>query len=133
MSTTMSMITNMTTDTSTNMSMSMTTNMGMTTTTIMDTITDMTTDMIMDTITTMDTTTGMTMITATRKPMTTVNMSWRIITLPIPMKRMWQAIRTNANARHVIPTKSIAIFAGRALHTANAGCRTRTMSSAFTN
>ena len=129
MSTTMSMITNMTTDTSTNM----TTTMGMTTGTIMtmDTITGTTTIMTMTT--TMDTITDTTMITAPRKPMTTANMSWFIITLPIPMKRMWQAIRTNANARPVIPTKSTAIFAGRVWPTANAVCRTRRMSSAFMN
>lgn len=133
------MITTMTMDTSTNMNtvitmttsttmgMTMSTTMGMTTstTTDMTTITGMTTDTIMGTT--------MIMIMAPRKPMTTANMSWFIITLPILMKRMWQAIRTNANARPVIPMKSTAIFAGRVWPTANAVCRTRTMSSAFTN
>ena len=132
---------NMTTDTSTNMSMTT----SMITDTIMDTITststatDTITTTITDMITSTTTATGMTMATIMimtmepKKLTTTASMSWRIITLPIPMKRMWQAIRTNAAARPAIPTKSTAIIAGRAWPTASAVCRTRTMSSAFTN
>ena len=115
MSTTTSMITNMTTDTSINMTMSTTMDM------IMNTITDM----IMGTIM------GMTM--EPKKRTTTASMSWRIITRPILMKRMWQAIRTNAPARNAILMRNTAIIAEKVWLTASAACRTRKMSSAFTN
>ena len=125
----MSMITTMTTDTSINMTTTMSTTM------TTDTSINMTT--IMVTIMTMDTTTITgtitTMTTAPRKRMTTANMSWRIITRPILMKRTWTGTRTNVNARSATGMKNTAIFAGRALPTANAVCRTRRTSSAFTN
>jgi len=119
MSTTTSMITNMTTGTST------------TTTTIMTMSTTM--DMIMNTITDMTTSTitGMTM--EPKKRTTTASMSWRIITRPILMKRMWQGIRTNAPARNAILMRNTAIIAEKVWLTASAACRTRKMSSAFTN
>ncbi len=123
MSTTTSMIMNMTTTTTTIMTMNMTTDMIMTTDT--GTITGMTTEMIMDTITTMT--------MEPKKRTTTANMSWRIITRPILMKRMWQAIRMNAAARNAILMRNTAIIAEKVWHTASAACRTRKMSSAFTN
>ena len=117
MSTTTSMITNMTTDTSINM----------TTITTMST----TTGMIMNTDTITDTITIMTM--EPKKRTTTASMSWCIITRPILMKRMWQAIRTNVPARNAILMRNIAIIAEKVWLTASAACRTRKMSSAFTN
>ncbi len=131
MSTTTSMITNMTTDTSINMTTTtiMGTITGMTMTTITGTITGMTmtmtTDMIMDTITTMT--------MEPKKRTTTASMNWCIITRPIPMKRMWQAIRTNAPARNAILMRNTAIIAEKVWLTASAACRTRKMSSAFMN
>ena len=139
MSTTTSMITNMTTDTSINMTtimtMSTTTGMIMTTDTITDmttdTITAMTMDTAMITAMIMDTITTMTM--EPKKRTTTASMSWCIITRPILMKRMWQAIRTNVPARNAILMRNIAIIAEKVWLTASAACRTRKMSSAFTN
>ena len=137
MSTTTSMITNMTTDTSINMTMTtimtmstttgmiMNTDMTTTTITVMTMDTAMTTDMIMDTITTMT--------MEPKKRTTTASMSWCIITRPILMKRMWQAIRTNVPARNAILMRNIAIIAEKVWLTASAACRTRKMSSAFTN
>ena len=96
-------------------------------TTTMTTTTVMTMDMIMI----MNTITGMTM--EPKKRTTTARMSWRIITRPILMKRMWQAIRTNVSAKNVILMRNIAIIAEKVWLTASAACRTRKMSSAFTN
>ena len=121
----------MITVTNTNTITTMTTTMTMTTTTvitmdmIMNTVTGMTMDMIMNTVT------GMTM--EPKKRTTTARMSWRIITRPILMKRMWQAIRTNVSAKNVILMRNIAIIAEKVWLTASAACRTRKMSSAFTN
>jgi len=68
-----------------------------------------------------------------KKRTTTASMSWRIITRPILMKRMWQGIRTNAPARNAILMRNTAIIAEKVWLTASAACRTRKMSSAFTN
>ena len=99
---------------------------------LMITYMTMTTTMITDMTTTTDTTTTTDMTTimitedaaaTTVRPMITANTNWRITMQHIPMKDMQRAIRTPAPVRNAIPMKSIAIFAGKAWHTANAVCR----------